>query len=161
MHDPQTDSIIAEIRSVLEVTAFNPAPEQSLIDDVERSLGVQLPQWLRAVYRSCNGFQGPTGTNYLYPLDGHDGVLEFTLFLRKEEWAPAWIERAIIFGDNGVGGSIITHWVALDGRLIEWCIGDGDRYALVENDLFALWKREQERWDAVREGSTGHGIPRR
>jgi len=147
---PEPDPVLSKIRAVIEVTACNPAASRELIDDdVEWRLAAPFPGWLRTVYRSCNGFCGPTGVRYLYPLDGRDGVLELNLFLRDEDWAPPWLNRAIVFSDNGAGGSITTHWVALDGALIQWCYGDGADFTVLDCDLFELWRREQERWDAV------------
>jgi hypothetical protein len=150
MAPPKPDPVLSQIRVAIEVTACNPAPSLKLIEEVERRLGVPFPEWVRGVYRSCNGFCGPTGVRYLYPLDGRDGVLELTLFLRNEDWSPPWLKRAIVFGDNGVGGSITTHWLALDGKLIQWCYGDGTDFSILNCDLFALWSREQALWDAVR-----------
>jgi len=146
---PDPDPVLDKIRAVIEVTALNPPASAELIDEVERRLDVTLPEWLRTVYRSCNGFCGPTGVCYLYPLHGREGVMEFTLFLR-EEWSLSWLKRAIVFSDNGVGGSITTHWAALDGKLIAWCYGDGAEFTVIDFDLFELWRREQEHWDTVR-----------
>jgi hypothetical protein len=161
---PETDPIIARIRAVITVTEFHPAPLRplfepdgrrlrvpmtELIEDVERRLAVPMPSWLRTIYLCCNGFSGPYGVGTLYHLDGDEGVLDFTLFLRTQEWSPPWLKRAIVFGDTGAGGSITTHWAALDGQLIEWCYGDGAAFTVLEPDLFALWRRVQEGWDAV------------
>jgi hypothetical protein len=149
MPPPEANDVLSQIRAVIEVTAWEPA-KPKLLDEVEQRLVVPFPDWLRSVYHYSNGFCGPTGVRYLYPLDGRDGVLEFTLFLREEDWSPKWLQRAIVFSDNGAGGSITIHWAALDGQLIEWCYGDGADFRILESDLLALWKREQERWDAVR-----------
>jgi hypothetical protein len=140
--------VLSKIRAVMEVTSCQPGAAPELIAEVERGLGVPFPAWLRDIYCACNGFCGPTGVVYLYRLDGSEGVLEFTLFLRGE-WALPWLERAIVFSDNGLGGSITTHWVALDGQLIEWCYGHGGDYTVLDYDLFEVWRREQEFWDEI------------
>lgn len=149
MHDPA--AVLARIRSVMKVLQFFPPPDPEMIARVEQELGVSFPDWLRRVYEACNGFTGPTNVGYLWRLDGREGVLEFTQFLRASEWSPAWLERAIVFGDNGSGGSITTHWAALDSNLIEWCYGDGEQFTSLKPDLYALWKREQERWNTFPE----------
>ena len=146
---PDPDSVLSKIRAVIEVTAVNPAASRELIDDAERRLDVAFPEWLRAIYRSCNGFCGPTGVRYLYPLEGRDGVVEFTLLLRDAEWSPPWLNRAIVFSDNGAGGTITTHWAVLDGNLIEWCYGDGAEFTVLECDLLGLWRRDQCLWNAA------------
>jgi hypothetical protein len=161
---PEADPVLAKIREVITVTKVNPAPWRplfepdgrqlrvpmtELIAEVERKLGVPMPPWLREVYLSCNGFLGPYGECYLYPLDGREGVGDFTLFLREEDWSPPWLNRAIVFGYIGGSGSTTAHSVALDGRLIEWCIGDGDKFTALEGGLLELWRQIQARWDAV------------
>jgi hypothetical protein len=54
-----------------------------------------------------------------------------------------------VFGYLGGSGSITTHTVALDGKLVEWCYGDGEEYTEVDGDLFAVWRRLQAEWDGV------------
>jgi hypothetical protein len=162
MPSPETDPVLANIRRVIRVKKFYPPPLRplfepdgrrlqipmpELIADVERQLNVPMPPWLREVYLSCNGFSGPTDECYLYPLHGREGVGEFTLFLREQEWAPAWLECAIVFGYIGGSGSTTAHTVALDGQLIEWCYGDGERYTVLEGGLLDLWGKIQARWD--------------
>jgi hypothetical protein len=121
-----------------------------LIAAVEQKLAVAMPPWLREVYLSCNGFLGPAGVCCLYRLDGPEGVGDFTLFLREQDWAPPWLQRAIVFGYIGGSGSTTSHTVALDGRLIEWCYGDGDQYRALNGGLFALWRQIQAQWDQLR-----------
>ncbi len=170
-------TIRAKIREVIQVTEFYEPPFRplfepdgsgqirplfgsdgsrlrmsmvELIDDVERSLGVSMPDWLRTVYLGCNGFGGQYSGNVLSQLDGDAGVRDFTQFLRKQDFSPPWIHRAIVFGHLQGSGSITTHSVALDGQLLEWCYGDGAEYTVLEPDLLALWRRLQEVWDSVR-----------
>jgi hypothetical protein len=72
-----------------------------------------------------------------------------SLFLREQGWSPPWLTRAIVFGFVGGSGSLTTHTVALDGRLVEWRYLDGDRFTVPEGDLFDLWGRIQASWDAL------------
>jgi hypothetical protein len=145
------EQILSKIRSVMKVKEFNPPAPEALIDSVERGLGVNFPNWLKEIYLACDGFTGPTGVGYLHQLDGQNGVLEFTQFLREEPWWPDWLDRAIIFSDNGLGGSITVHWGVLDGQLIEWCYGDADNYIVLDLDIYQLWAREQKHWDRLDE----------
>jgi hypothetical protein len=161
---PETDPVLAKIREVIAVTAFHPAPPRplfepdgrrlavpmpELIAETERRLMVPMPSWLRAGYQSCNGYAGPYGVGVLYPLDGSEGVGDFTLFLREQGWAPKWLQWAIVFGHIRGSGSMTTHSVALGGHLVEWCYGDGDLFTVLEGGLIDLWRRIQTEWDAV------------
>jgi hypothetical protein len=167
---PETGTILARIRESIRVEKFYPPPLRPLFEPdgrrlhvpmtellaaVERKLGVPMPLWLREVYQTCNGFSGPYDVCILYPLDGNAGVGDFTLFLRDQDWSPPWLTRAIVFGFIAGSGSTTAHSVALDGQLIEWCYGDGDKYRVLEGGLFELWRRIQARWDAVGRTSAG------
>src|SRR5262249_53754823 len=139
---PETDPVRARIRQAISVTEFLPPPLRpvfepdgqrlrvpmaELIADAERKLGVAMPPWLREVYLGCNGFLGPSGECFLYPLDGNQGVGDFPLFLREQAWSPPWLKRAIVFGYVRGTVSLTTHSVALDGQLIEWRYLDGEK----------------------------------
>lgn len=147
-----SDRVLARIRSAIETTSINPPATPKMIESVERGLGVPFPPWLRSIYLACNGFCGPTGVGYLWPLEGEYGVEAFTHFLRNDPNWPDWLDRAIVFSDNGVGGTITVHWAALDGKLIEWCYGDNEAFTILNIDLFELWAREQKMWDEIRQG---------
>jgi hypothetical protein len=140
-------SILARISSVMRVERYFPPADPKNVEDVERELGVRFPGWLRQIYEATDGFVGPTGVRYLYRLNDHDGVLDFNQFLRQEWYEAIWLKRAIVFADNGIGGSLTVHWAVLDGRLIQWCYGDGIEYQVLEIDIFGVWAREQRRWD--------------
>jgi hypothetical protein len=146
---PIPDPSLSSIYAVMEVSSHEPPADIAVLEQAERRLGVVFPDWLRVFYLNCNGFRGPTGVRYLYPLDGPDGVLSFTEFVRME-WGFPWLQRAIVFSDNGLGGSTTVHWAALDGKLIEWCYGDDGEYTVLDFDLLVLWAREQQRWNAVK-----------
>src|SRR5437879_5832438 len=109
---PAGDPVRAKIKAVTIIEAFHEAPLRplfepdgsrrrvpmtTLIEQTERGLGVPFPEWLRTVYLHCNGFSGPIGSCSLFRLDGDDGVLEFNLFLRDQEWAPSWFKRGLLF----------------------------------------------------------------
>ncbi|HUO07497.1 MAG TPA: SMI1/KNR4 family protein [Phycisphaerae bacterium] len=137
----------------MKVEKMAPPATPELIAEVEQGLSVAFPNWLREIYLTCDGFTGPTGVRYVWPLNGDQGVLRCNHFLR-EDWQCDWLRRAIIFSDNGLGGSITVHWGALDGRLIEWCYGDADEYKILDLSLFDLWAREQAIWDDVLKRAT-------
>jgi hypothetical protein len=164
MDFPGPDPILARIKAVTPVEAFHQAPLRplfepdgsrlrvpmtTLIEQTERGLGSPFPEWLRTVYLHCNGFRGPVGRCSLFRLDGDDGVLEFNLFLRTQEWAPSWLGRGMLFMDQRVSWTLNTHWAVLDGKLIEWHPQEYEKYTVLDCDLFELWRREQERHDAL------------
>lgn len=142
-------STLEQISAVMRVTQFFPPADPSDVQHVEQELGVPFPPWLRHIYAAADGFLGPTGVRYLYPLMPTNGVLDFTRFLRREWHEAAWLERAIVFAENGLGGSLTIHWAVLDGQLIEWCYGDGTEYQVSELDIFGVWAREQLMWNNV------------
>jgi hypothetical protein len=159
---PEADPTRARIRQAITVTDFNPAPLRPLFEPdgrrlrvpmpeliaaVERKLAVGFPPWLREVYLCCNGFLGPSGECVLYPLDGSEGVGDFTLFLRGQAWSPPWLKRAVVFGHIRGDGSLTTHSVALDGQLAEWCYLHGDRFTVLAGSLFELWRQIQADWE--------------
>jgi hypothetical protein len=142
-------SIIDRISAVMRVTQYFPPADPKDVDHVEQELGVRFPPWLRQIYAAADGFLGPTEVRYLYPLLPTNGVLDFTRFLRADWRDAVWLQRAIVFAENGLGGSLTTHWAALDGQLIEWCYGDGAEYRVLDVDIFAVWAREQLKYDAA------------
>jgi hypothetical protein len=146
---PTSASTLDNISAVMRPKKFFPPAHPQEIDDVGRELGVQFPSWLRHIYLATDGFLGPTGVRYLYRLGGSDGVLNFNRFLRQEWNEATWLSKAIIFAENGVGGTLTVHWAALDGQLIEWCYGDGSEYQVLDCDIFTVWAREQKNWDGL------------
>lgn len=146
--DSRQQTVLDRIQAVMPEASFDLPATSEMIARAEQALAVPFPEWLRTIYLACNGFRGPTAVRYLYPLDGRDGAVEFTLFLRSE-WSLPWLDRTIVFSDNGIGGSSTVHWAICDGKLIEWCYGDGGEYTLADGDLFDLLAREQSLWDDI------------
>jgi len=147
-----SESILNRISAVMRVERFFPPADPADLEQAERQLGVQFPDWLRRIYVATDGFVGPTGVRYLYRLREPNGLLDFNPFLRQEWEQADWLRRAIVFGDNGLGGSSTVQWAALDGCLIEWCLGDGHEHEILDLDVFGLWAREQRNWDALGTG---------
>lgn len=143
------DLLGERILSAMPDASFGRPATSSDIDEAGRVLGVPFPPWLRDLYLLSDGFTGPTGVRYLYPLLGRDGAVGTTLFLRNESWAPEWVQRSIIFADNGMGGSITTHWGALDDSIVEWCFGDGADFTERGHDYASVLAAEQRTWDEV------------
>lgn len=134
-----------QLEQSIVVEHINPPVPASELVKIERQVGVPFPSWLKEFYTKCNGFEGETGIKYAWNLNE---ISQMTLCIRGEEWAPPWINKAILFGDNGFGGTSTEYWVALEGKLVRWCLGDGPVYHEV-SDLETLWKTLQTEWDEL------------
>ena len=143
------DAIRAALCEAMRVESFGLPADLLAIRTAEDRLGVLFPQWLRDLYLACDGFLGPTAWPYLFPLEGGDGVVEFTEFLRGEDWTPPWLTRAVVFGSNVGGGTGTVNYAALDGELIEWCLGDGGEATRFDGSVIDLYRREQALWNQI------------
>ena len=149
MSSEAPDRVRQRLLDVMRVETFYPPADASAIAAAETRVGVVFPQWLRNLYLACNGFRGPTQWEYLLPLEGCEGLVEFTQFLRAEEWAPPWLARAVVFGSDTGSLSLTTHFVALDGALVTWTFGDGPVFVEFDGTVYDLYRREQALWDEL------------
>ena len=137
-------SVRKRIEAVMRVEEFSdPAPPDA-IDAAERELGVPIPAELREIYHACNGFAGPTWTRYLSSLQD---AIKLTR-MERQNWGESypWLEKAALFGRNGVGGSLTVQWGVLRScpdEILEWCYGDGGEYTLLSMTWYDLWARER------------------
>jgi hypothetical protein len=123
-----------------------PATE-TMIRDAEARVGARFQPWLSEVYLAANGVRTCYGTAYLWPLDGRDGTVEMTLFLRNEDWAPAWLSAAIVIGSTDSSGSSTTHWVCVDNQLASWCYSDRGVFVGRTEGLTEAWRRDSSQAD--------------
>jgi hypothetical protein len=142
-------SVQHTLRNSMRIETLGSPATSADIAMVEARLGVAFPSWLRTLYLTCDGFTGPTDWQYLFPLAGHLGVIGYTEWLRREEWGPAWLSRAFVFGQTCSGGTGSTFFAVLDGLMIEWCLGDGAEFTQFSGSFFDLLRREQATWDEV------------
>lgn len=143
------DLIRQRLLDVMRVETFYPPADVSAIAAAETRLGVMFPQWLRELHLACNGFRGPTQFMYLLSLEGREGLVEFTEFLRADHRPPPWLARAVVFGSDTGSGTLTTLFVSLDGELVTWTLGDGPVFNKFEGSVFDLYRREQQLWDEV------------
>ena len=148
MPQAETHPVRVQLGRVMRIDSFGQPATTTEIAEVELALDVKFPGWLRHLYLACNGFTGPSGWPYLLALGDSDGVLQFNLFLRAE-FAYPWLNRAVIFASNTGSGTSTVHFAAVDGKLVEWCIGDEDEYTTFKHSIFDLYKREQAAWDKI------------
>lgn len=131
---------------------FRGPPTAAMIAQVEKALGHALPDQLRSLYLEFDGFQGPTGANFLFPVleraaPGSESLLTYTQFFRGEEYFPEWLQRAVAVGDNGTG----TTWFVLleEGeRLVRWD-AEWEEYEEVDGNLLDAWIAERKLYESV------------
>ena len=151
MSPENADRVRQHLLDVMRVETFYPPADASAIAAAEAKVRVAFPHWLRELYLACNGFRGPTQWEYLIPLEGREGLVEFTEFLRAEDWAPPWLSRAVVFGSDINSGTLTTHFVALDGKLVTWTLGDAGEFVPFDGTVYDLYRREQAGWDELKE----------
>lgn len=141
-----------DVRQVFPDGFFRRPATAAMIAQVETALGHALPDQLRSLYLEFDGFQGPTGANFLFPVleqetPGSDSLLTYTQFFRGEGYFPEWVQRAIAVGDNGIG----TTWFVLMGegeRLVRWD-AEWEEYEEVEGNLLDAWIVERKLYESV------------
>jgi hypothetical protein len=117
-------------------------------EQAQGELGHRLPDALVEVYTQANGFNGPTGAAFLYPLISTTkatSAVSHTLYLRSDPVQPEFWAHCIAFGDFGVGG----YWgiEVTTQRIFEWWPEDGDEITYIESSINELW-RKKEAWYA-------------
>ena len=125
---------------------FGPPCTPAQVLQAESALGHPLPAILKTHYAHFNGFQGPTDTRFLYPLQT---LVDTTLWLRREGVFPAFIQSAVAVGDYGVG----SYWLILGDEpdtVVEWAATmEDDVYIVLQGALTDVWLAQQEWFDAA------------
>lgn len=143
----------ADVRRHFAGYAFGePCPESELVR-AEALLGELVPDVLRELYRSFNGFAGPTSAPFLWPLferrRGASALVEMNLFLRHgSEFPRALMLQCLFYGDAGVGPS----WGLkrdLPGKVILWDAEWGDDFEVVGDDLLEVWMKEKRAYEEL------------
>jgi hypothetical protein len=146
----------AETEEVLSCFAgfpFAPPCIEAEIQRAESILGEPLPPPLRLLYLAFNGFQGPTGAAFFWPLfsvgQSGTGLVEFNQFLRHgDEFPHQLVSGAIFFGDNGCGPlwGIIRD---VPESVICWDPHDGDQYEVAGHSCLEVWLSEKRFYDTI------------
>lgn len=138
------------ITAAMPGCTFGEPASDAEVDLAQRELGTPFPAWLRSLFKACNGVTAKKHSqDVLWDLQK---VVDDTLFMRDDENfgdspAPEWLERAIILAYKWGSGSDTSHWAALDGKLIEWYLGDYDEFVVLETDFVEQLRRLQKWWD--------------
>jgi hypothetical protein len=125
------------------------------IELAERELGHPLPSSIRDLYREMNGFVGPTGAQFLYPLldqvkgSSQPSLVGHTLFLRSEEYFPAFLSKAIVVGDDGTGPARLV-FLDQPQRVALWDAEWGDEIEWLGGSLLDVWLQAKDMYDVIR-----------
>jgi hypothetical protein len=146
-------SMIEDLRGAFAGYDFGPPISPEEIDEAEWTLGHALPAVLRDLYSAFDGFQGPTATNFFYPLirprpSSGPTLVEQTLWLRSEDYFPEFFRRSVAFGDYGCG----SYWgIRLDApdEVFEWHPSDGEAYQVIGNDPLTVWLEAKRGYDEL------------
>ena len=142
-----------EVRLAFPEGVFGVSATPEAIATAERLLGHELPSQLRSLYIEFDGFRGPTNAPFLFPVLERPGprgesLVTYTLFFRSEPYFPAWLQQAIVLGDNGTGAA----WFMLlnEGcRIVRWD-SEWEEYEAVTGSLLDAWRKEKEFYDSLR-----------
>jgi hypothetical protein len=141
-----------DVRQAFAKGVFRKPATAAAIAQVEQALGHPLPDQIRGLYLEFDGFQGPTGANFLFPVleratPGGESLLTYTQFFRSEDYFPEWLQHAVAVGDNGTG----TTWFILleEGeRIVRWD-AEWEEYEEVEGNLLDAWIAERKLYESV------------
>jgi hypothetical protein len=141
-----------DVRRAFPEGIFRKPATAAAIAQAEHELGHSLPDQLRNLYLEFDGFQGPTGANFLFPVfewagPNSESLLTYTQFFRGEDYFPDWLEHAVALGDNGTG----TTWFVLlnqGERLVRWD-AEWEEYKHVDGSLLDAWVAGRKIYESI------------
>ncbi|MCE3606442.1 SMI1/KNR4 family protein [Massilia sp. P8910] len=141
-----------EVRQAFPEGTFGSPTESGTIAEAERLLGHRLPELLLNLYQEFDGFQAPTNAPFLLPVlnrpaSGGESLVSYTQFFRSEPYFPAWLQRAVVLGDNGTG---IAWFIRLEdeNRLVRWD-AEWEDYEIVKESLLESWIAERKLYESI------------
>jgi hypothetical protein len=142
-----------EVRACFAGFGFGPPCSESEIHRAESELGEALPAVLKELYLAFDGFEGPTGAGFFWPLFAHaendPGLVEMNLFFRGDDLFPqGLVSQCLFFGDNGCG----PQWGIkrdLPGKVILWDAAWGDKYEVTGEDPLEVWTAEKRMYEEL------------
>jgi hypothetical protein len=141
-----------QVRHAFPEGKFRPAASLGAIAEAERLLGHELPPQIKSLYLEFDGFKGPTDAPFLFPVLERPGgrgesLVTYTLFFRGEGYFPAWVQDAVVLGDNGTGAA----WFILlkeESQLVRWD-AEWEEYEPVEGSLLDAWYKEKAMYESL------------
>ncbi len=145
-----------QVRQSFPEGNFRPAASHEAIAEAERLLGHELPPQIKSLYLEFDGFEGPTNAPFLFPVLERPGargesLVTYTLFFREEDYFPAWVQEAVVLGDNGTGAA----WFILlnkENQLVRWD-AEWEEYEPVEGNLLDAWCKEKAMYESLDPGA--------
>jgi hypothetical protein len=136
---------------------FGPPCTEAQIALAEKRLGHALPPVLVELYREFDGFLGPTNAQFFYPLcdaptDMSASLVAHTLFLRGEDYFPAFMKSAVAVGDMGTGPCWLI-FLAEPARVALWDAEWGDDHESLEGDIVDVWQAAKLVYESLPQGS--------
>lgn len=107
------------------------------IAELEKLIGLPLPDDVRSMYRMSNGYKGPTDCQLLYPAEVDGDILSMNR-LTEEAWFPKRFHSLVLVGDDGCGNLIGFDWAT--GKAILWNPGDGDSIQESRGSVTEIWE---------------------
>ena len=146
-------SLATEVRAMFPGATFRPPCADAQISMAEQRLGHALPPILVDIYRAFDGFLGPTGAQFLYPLDDptretSTTLVTYTLFLRGQDYFPAFLKSAVAVGDMGAGACWLI-FLSEPTRVALWDAEWGDDYERLEGGIADVWRSAKEQYESL------------
>jgi hypothetical protein len=143
----------AEVRHHFADYPFGEPCKLAEIARAESLLGQPIPTVLRDLYINFDGFLGPTGASFLWPLfekkPGRGALVEMNRFLRDDDIFPkALTSKCLFYGDAGVG----SQWgvkADLAGKIVLWDAEWGEDFEIVGTDILEVWLEEKRKYDEL------------
>jgi hypothetical protein len=142
-----------DVRACFAGFGFGPPCSESEIRHAESELGETLPSVLGDLYLAFDGFEGPTGAAFFWPLFAHrenaPGLVEMNLFYRGDNLFPrGLVSQSLFFGDNGCG----PQWGIkrdVPGKVVLWDAEWGDDYEVAGENPLEVWAAEKQMYEEL------------
>jgi cell wall assembly regulator SMI1 len=140
-----------DVRALFAGYEFGAPCTESDICGAEAELGEPLPPALRELYCAFDGFRGPTGATFFWPLFGREGLVEMNRFYRRDPLFPqGLVSQCVFFGDDGCG----PQWGLmrdLPGNVIRWDAEWGSDFEVAGASPLDAWRAAKESYDSLSE----------
>ena len=140
-----------QVRAHFAGRRFGPPATEAAVRRAEDALGGPIPPILRELYLAFDGFDGPTGAAFLWPLSEPvaGGLVELNLFFRGDDLFPhELVSVCLFFGDNGIGPQWGLHQDR-PGQVIRWDARWGTEVEVAGATPLEVWLTERRLYDEV------------
>ena len=150
-------TLAEEVRQAFSGQVFGQPVSAGEIQLAEEELGHALPQVLRDLYSAFDGFTGPTGAPFFFPLRtassfSPESLVSYTLFLRSEDYFPESLRDAVVVGDFGGGSSWFVK-ASNPEQVLRWDAEWGDEYEILDGSILDVWLNEKAAYESIDPGA--------